>query len=146
VKTTGPPTSSGWYADSNSRTAADRPWARWADSCSKVNRWTNHVGVLEHAGLIHPEIRGREHWLSIRPEGLDAAERWISEQTLLWSKRAGALAARLAQRNDDSDRPAFSVTGTYLDLDPPHRLAFTRSCTAWAAIAEQLDRKLRTLT
>jgi DNA-binding MarR family transcriptional regulator len=60
---------------------------------------SRHVGVLEQAGLIHREVRGREHWLSIRPEGLDAAERWISEQTSFWSKRADALSARLAQRN-----------------------------------------------
>jgi uncharacterized protein YndB with AHSA1/START domain len=25
----------------------------------------------------------------------------------------------------------FSVTGTYLDVDPPHRLRFTWSCTTW---------------
>jgi uncharacterized protein YndB with AHSA1/START domain len=82
---------------------------------------------------------------------------------------------------------AFSVTGIYLDLDPPRRLSFTWSCTTWpnpavdsvvtvtlephgdgatymtirhalpselrpdhqrgwAAIADQLDRKLRALT
>jgi DNA-binding transcriptional ArsR family regulator len=54
-----------------------------------------HVRVLEDAGLISRDIRGREHWLSVRPEGLSRAERWIDEQTTLWSKRADALAARL---------------------------------------------------
>jgi DNA-binding transcriptional ArsR family regulator len=54
-----------------------------------------HVRVLEDAGLISRDIRGREHWLSVRPEGLSRAERWIDEQTTFWSKRADALAARL---------------------------------------------------
>ncbi|HYA52492.1 MAG TPA: metalloregulator ArsR/SmtB family transcription factor [Streptosporangiaceae bacterium] len=59
---------------------------------------SRHIGVLESAGLIQRVIRGREHWLSIRPEGLAAAEDWISEQTAFWSRRADALAARLARK------------------------------------------------
>ena len=30
---------------------------------------SRHVGVLESAGLIQRVVRGREQWLSIRPEG-----------------------------------------------------------------------------
>jgi DNA-binding transcriptional ArsR family regulator len=56
---------------------------------------SRHVGVLESAGLVRREIRGREHWLSARPDGLRQAERWISEQSSFWSKRADSLAARL---------------------------------------------------
>jgi DNA-binding transcriptional ArsR family regulator len=56
---------------------------------------SRHVAVLESAGLIRREVRGREHWLSIHPEGLRDAERWIAEQTAFWSERADALAARL---------------------------------------------------
>jgi DNA-binding transcriptional ArsR family regulator len=64
---------------------------------------SRHVGVLESAGLIQRVVRGREHWLSIRPEGLDAAEDWISEQTAFWSRRADALAARLARKKGAHD-------------------------------------------
>jgi DNA-binding transcriptional ArsR family regulator len=56
---------------------------------------SRHVAVLESAGLIRREVRGREHWLSIRPDGLRDAERWIAEQTAFWSERADALADRL---------------------------------------------------
>jgi DNA-binding transcriptional ArsR family regulator len=56
-----------------------------------------HVAVLERAGLVRREVRGREHWLSARPEGLRSAEGWIADQTALWSARADALAAHLAQ-------------------------------------------------
>ena len=60
---------------------------------------SRHVGVLEAAGLIRREVRGREHWLSVRPDGLRLAETWIGEQTAFWSQRADALAARLARRS-----------------------------------------------
>jgi DNA-binding transcriptional ArsR family regulator len=59
---------------------------------------SRHVGVLESAGLIRREVRGREHWLSVEPDGLARAERWISEQRSFWSRRADALAARLERR------------------------------------------------
>ena len=54
-----------------------------------------HVGVLEAAGLIDREVRGRDHWLTIRSAGLQPAEEWIAEQMSFWSVRADALAARL---------------------------------------------------
>jgi DNA-binding transcriptional ArsR family regulator len=59
---------------------------------------SRHVGVLEDAGLIIREIRGREHWLSLRPDGLALAEQWIRDQTDFWSRRADALQARLSRR------------------------------------------------
>jgi DNA-binding transcriptional ArsR family regulator len=59
---------------------------------------SRHVGILESAGLIRREVRGREHWLSVEPDGLRQAERWMREQTSFWSKRADALAARLASK------------------------------------------------
>ena len=64
---------------------------------------SRHVGVLESAGLIQRVVRGREHWLSIRPEGFAAAEDWIREQTAFWSRRADALASRLARKSDSHD-------------------------------------------
>ena len=60
---------------------------------------SRHVGVLEAAGLVRREVRGREHWLSVRPDGLRLAEAWIREQTAFWATRADALAARLERRN-----------------------------------------------
>jgi len=61
---------------------------------------SRHIGVLESAGLIQRVVRGREHWLSIRPEGFAAAGDWISEQTAFWSERADALATRLTRMKD----------------------------------------------
>jgi DNA-binding transcriptional ArsR family regulator len=60
---------------------------------------SRHLRVLEAAGLVARHVRGREHWLSIRPEALTAAERWITEQTEFWNRRADALARRVERGN-----------------------------------------------
>lgn len=59
---------------------------------------SRHVGVLESAGLVRREVRGREHWLSLQPTGLSQARQWIDEQADFWSTRADALAERLRQK------------------------------------------------
>lgn len=59
---------------------------------------SRHIGVLETAGLVKREVRGREHWLSLQPDALSLAERWIGEQTSFWARRAEALAQRLQHR------------------------------------------------
>jgi DNA-binding transcriptional ArsR family regulator len=59
---------------------------------------SRHIGVLEAAGLIRRERRGREHWLSIHPDGLQQAKHWIAEQSSFWSRRADALADHLEPR------------------------------------------------
>jgi DNA-binding transcriptional ArsR family regulator len=59
---------------------------------------SRHIGVLESAGLVRREVRGREHWLSLQPDGLTFAQQWIDEQTDFWSKRADALSARLRRK------------------------------------------------
>ncbi len=59
---------------------------------------SRHVGVLEAAGLVRREVRGREHWFSIEPGGLAEAQQWIAEQTEFWSTRADALAERLRRK------------------------------------------------
>jgi DNA-binding transcriptional ArsR family regulator len=56
---------------------------------------SRQVRVLEAAGLVRREIRGREHWLSLRPEGLSPAQRWMTD---FWSVRADALATRLRRQ------------------------------------------------
>ncbi|OBA96469.1 transcriptional regulator [Mycobacteriaceae bacterium 1482268.1] len=61
---------------------------------------SRHIGVLESAGLVHREVRGREHWLSLRPDGLSTAQQWINEQTEFWSTRADALSVRLRRKKD----------------------------------------------
>jgi DNA-binding transcriptional ArsR family regulator len=64
---------------------------------------SRHVAVLEMAGLVTRDVRGREHWLSIRTEGLSLAEGWIHDQTSFWSRRADALEARLEENRNPRD-------------------------------------------
>ena len=61
---------------------------------------SRHIGVLETAGLVRREVRGREHWLSLRPNGLTMAQAWINEQSEFWATRADALAERLRTKRD----------------------------------------------
>jgi DNA-binding transcriptional ArsR family regulator len=59
---------------------------------------SRHVGVLEEAGLVRREVRGREHWVSVQSDALRQAERWLNEQTAFWAKRADRLADRLERK------------------------------------------------
>jgi DNA-binding transcriptional ArsR family regulator len=59
---------------------------------------SRHIGVLESAGLVQRDVRGREHWVSLRPGGLTMAQQWIDEQSDFWSTRADALATRLRRK------------------------------------------------
>lgn len=61
---------------------------------------SRHIGVLEAAGLVQREVRGREHWVSLKQDGLTMAQQWMTEQTDFWSSRADALAARLRRKAD----------------------------------------------
>lgn len=58
---------------------------------------SKHIGVLERAGLVRREVRGRDHYLSAAPERLTEAERWIAEYTGFWEQRADALVAHLEE-------------------------------------------------
>jgi DNA-binding transcriptional ArsR family regulator len=57
-----------------------------------------HVATLEEAGLVNRDVRGREHWLSVRPAALHDAQAWIADQTEFWEQRADALARHLEKR------------------------------------------------
>ena len=70
---------------------------------------SRHIGVLESAGLVRREVRGREHWLSLQPDGLTMAQQWIDEQTDFWSTRADALSARLRRKGRDTMTEAATV-------------------------------------
>jgi DNA-binding transcriptional ArsR family regulator len=59
---------------------------------------SRHVGVLEAAGLVRRDVRGREHWFSLKQDGLTMAQHWITEQTDFWSTRADALSDRLRRK------------------------------------------------
>ena len=58
---------------------------------------SKHIGVLERAGLVRREIRGRDHFLSAAPDALGEARSWLDEYTGFGTARADALADHLAR-------------------------------------------------
>jgi DNA-binding transcriptional ArsR family regulator len=62
---------------------------------------SKHIIVLERAGLVRREIRGRDHYLSANPQPLTEAEQWISDYTGFWERRADALVQHLEQHIEE---------------------------------------------
>jgi DNA-binding transcriptional ArsR family regulator len=65
-----------------------------------LNSVSKHIRMLERAALVRRRRAGREHFLSLNPEPLNAAGRWIAKQQSLWARRLDTLDALL----DEEDR------------------------------------------
>jgi DNA-binding transcriptional ArsR family regulator len=61
------------------------------------NGVSKHVKVLEQAGLVRRSVRGREHWLALRPAPLRDASRWLEHYRQFWDARLTALEDFLVQ-------------------------------------------------
>jgi len=57
-----------------------------------------HLAVLEAAGLVTCEKRGRERWCRLDVSALHLAEGWIVDHRQLWEQRADALDRYLAEQ------------------------------------------------
>jgi DNA-binding transcriptional ArsR family regulator len=62
--------------------------ARYDMSLAAVSK---HLRVLERAGLVRREVRGREHRLSLEARPLREAADWISAYRPFWEQRLDAL-------------------------------------------------------
>lgn len=62
---------------------------------------SKHVGVLEEAGLIKREKRGRERVCSLRREAIFAARDWVEHYAKFWNERLDALDAALKEDGDE---------------------------------------------
>jgi DNA-binding transcriptional ArsR family regulator len=63
---------------------------------------SKHVRVLESAGLVGREIRGRTHYCRLRREALAEAEAWIAFYTRFWNTRLDALESALNQDHENT--------------------------------------------
>ncbi len=61
---------------------------------------SKHVKVLEEAGLIRREIRGRTHICRLEPGPLASADAWLRHYERFWTGRLDALEQLL--RDDDA--------------------------------------------
>lgn len=60
---------------------------------------SKHVKVLEQAGLVRREVRGRTHICSLEPGPLASADAWLRHYERFWTGRLDALEQLL--RADD---------------------------------------------
>lgn len=56
---------------------------------------SKHIKVLERAGMVRREVRGRTHMCSLEPAPLMSADRWIGMYRRYWTGRLDALEALL---------------------------------------------------
>jgi uncharacterized protein YndB with AHSA1/START domain/DNA-binding transcriptional ArsR family regulator len=56
-----------------------------------LNAISKHVMVLERAGLVRREIKGREHYCWIEPGPLGTADVWLEQCQQFWEKRLDSL-------------------------------------------------------
>jgi DNA-binding transcriptional ArsR family regulator len=61
---------------------------------------SKHIKVLENAGLIHREVRGRAHLCSLDPGPLESAHEWLSFYERFWTARLDVL-DRLLREEDE---------------------------------------------
>ena len=47
--------------------------------------------MLERAGLVGRRVQGRDHFLSLNAEPLDAAAQWIEHHRRFWEQSLAAL-------------------------------------------------------
>jgi len=62
-----------------------------------LNSTSKHIKVLERAELVQRTVRGRDHVLSLRGEGLAEAVAWMQRYREFWEQRLAALEAFVLQ-------------------------------------------------
>ncbi len=62
---------------------------------------TKHLGVLEAAGLVEVEWRGREKLHRLNAEPLKAVDRWLAPYAAAWDRRLERLRRHLEAEDDD---------------------------------------------
>lgn len=64
---------------------------------------SKHIKVLEAAGLIRRDVRGRTHMCSLEPAPLMSADQWLGVYRRFWTDRLDTLEQLL--RADDAAPP-----------------------------------------
>lgn len=63
-----------------------------------LNAVSKHIRLLERAGLVQREVRGREHYLTVDPAPLREAADWLNTYQQFWRQRLDRLEAFLRQQ------------------------------------------------
>ena len=71
-----------------------------------LNAISKHVMVLERAGLVRRQIKGREHHCRIEPRPLREANSWLERYRPFWETRLDALAIYVDRKFKGSKKGA----------------------------------------
>ena len=71
-----------------------------------LNAISKHVMVLERAGLLRREIKGREHHCTIETNPLSDADAWLEYYRQFWEQRMDALETYVKRKFKASKRGA----------------------------------------
>ena len=63
-----------------------------------LNAITKHLKLLERAGLIEREKRGREVFISLCPEALRLVADWVHEYERFWNEKLDAFQSHFTQQ------------------------------------------------
>lgn len=63
--------------------------------------FTKHLGVLERAGLIRSEKKGRVRTCFIHPPAIRAIDQWFVDRRAMWESRLDRLADHIDQTKKD---------------------------------------------
>ena len=69
-----------------------------------LNAISKHVMILERAGLLRRQIRGREHYCWIEPGPLREADAWLQQYRQFWELRMEALQEYLLRKYKTSKK------------------------------------------
>jgi len=60
-----------------------------------LNSVSKHIRILERAGLVRRRVSGRDHFLTLEPEPMDALTAWMQQARAAWTHRLDKLEAAL---------------------------------------------------
>ena len=63
-----------------------------------LNAISKHLKVLERAGLVRRKVVGREHHLSLEPQPMKSAARWLIDYQEFWETRLDRMEQALLKR------------------------------------------------
>ena len=66
---------------------------------------SKHIRVLEHAGLIRREVRGRTHICRLDPGPIASAHEWLSFYERFWTSRLDELERLLRSEDAAKTKP-----------------------------------------
>src|SRR5512145_2061616 len=72
---------------------------------------SKHIKVLENAGLIRREVRGRTHLCRLEPGPLASAHEWLRFYERFWTGRLDVL-ERILRDEDACKSPRFKKSST----------------------------------